>query len=294
MLILIKVYGMGFFTYDVNRYAPRQMVIVPAIILVLAIALLTYSTMTSGLPIKPGLDFAGGTAVTVYTADTEETLISTFAGYPLITPVQGGQATGYYLKFEPMSDADLQSLIAFVDERYPDAKIDHIGETFGKTLQQQALLAMAFSFIGMSVVIFIAFRAVIPSFAVVLSAFADIVITAAVMNVVGIPLSLGTTAALLMLIGYSVDSDILLTNRVLTRKGKLEERLAGAYRTGIIMTTTTLAAIAAMWAVSFLGQIQIILEISSVLLIGLAVDLMNTWMTNAGLLKWYVERGEAR
>jgi len=285
---------MGFFTYDVNRYTPKQMVVIPAIILMVALALLTYNIATIGLPVEPGLDFAGGTAVTLHTTDTEETLISTFAAYPLITPLQGGQSTGYYLKFEPMSDDDLQSLIAFVNERYPDAKIDQIGETFGKTLQQQALLALAISFIGMSIVVFVAFRAVVPSFAVVLSAFADIAVTAAVMDLVGIPLSLGTTAALLMLIGYSVDSDILLTNRVLTRKGKLEERLAGAYRTGIIMTTTTLAAIAAMWAVSFLGQIPVIMEISSVLLIGLAVDLMNTWMTNAGLLKWHVQRSEAR
>jgi preprotein translocase subunit SecF len=134
----------------------------------------------------------------------------------------------------------------------------------------------------------------VPAGAVVLSAFADIAISAAVMQVIGIPLSLGTTAALLMLIGYSVDSDILLTTRLLKRKGKLDEKLAGAFRTGIIMTTTTLAAIAAMWVVATAGQIQIITEIASVLLIGLVVDLMNTWMLNAGILKGYVLRGDKR
>jgi len=94
-----------------------------------------------------------------------------------------------------------------------------------------------------------------------------------------------------MLIGYSVDSDILLTTRLLKRKGKLDEKLAGAFRTGLIMTTTTLAAIAAMWVVATVGQIQIISEIASVLLIGLVIDLMNTWMLNAGLLKGYILRG---
>jgi preprotein translocase subunit SecF len=146
----------------------------------------------------------------------------------------------------------------------------------------------------MAVVVLIAFRSVVPAGAVVLAAFADIAITAGVMQIIGIPLSLGTTAALLMLIGYSVDSDILLTTRLLKRKGKLEEKLAGAFRTGIIMTTTTLAAIAAMWVVATAGQIQIISEIASVLLIGLFVDLMNTWMLNAGILKEYILRGNKR
>jgi preprotein translocase subunit SecF len=56
------------------------------------------------------------------------------------------------------------------------------------------------------------------------------------------------------------------------------------------MTTTTLSAIVAMWVVSTAGQIQIISEIASVLIIGLFVDLMNTWMLNAGILKEYVLR----
>ena len=44
--------------------------------------------------------------------------------------------------------------------------------------------------------------------------------TAAVMTVLGIELTLPTTAALLMLIGYSVDSDILLTMRGTQAPGK--------------------------------------------------------------------------
>jgi preprotein translocase subunit SecF len=140
----------------------------------------------------------------------------------------------------------------------------------------------------MTIVVFLAFRSFVPAGAVVLSAFADIVMTAAMMTVVGIELTLPTTAALLMLIGYSVDSDILLTMRVLKRQGKLEEKLSGAFRTGIIMTTTTLAAVAAMWAVTYFGNVPVIPELSAVLFIGLLIDMMNTWLTNAGIIKWYV------
>jgi preprotein translocase subunit SecF len=54
------------------------------------------------------------------------------------------------------------------------------------------------------------------------------------------------------------------------------------------MTTTTLAAVAAMWAVTYFGNVPVIPEISAVLFIGLLIDIMNTWLTNAGIIKWYV------
>jgi preprotein translocase subunit SecF len=282
---------MGFISYDVNRYTPRQMVIIPLILLVLALISLGFSMATTGLPIKPGMDFSGGTSVTLFTTDSPDQIRSYFTGYPLIS-VSEGINNGKYLKFGPMNDQELSSLASQIDARYPDAKVDQIGATFGATLQQQAVIALIFSFIGMSIVVFLAFRTIVPSAAVVLSAFADIVMTAAVMNVVGIELSLATTAALLMLIGYSVDSDILLTMRVLKRQGKLDEKLSGAFRTGIIMTTTTLAAVLAMLVVALLAQITVFAEIALVLLIGLLFDIMNTWLTNAGIIKWYaLKRG---
>jgi preprotein translocase subunit SecF len=284
---------MVLFTYDVNRYSPKQMVIIPMVILAIALAILGYTMVTTGLPVKPGIDFSGGTAVTLFTADSPDALRETFSGYPLIS-IGEGINNGKYLKFGPMDDSAFESLATLINQKYPDAKIDQIGASFGQTLQQQAAIALVFSFIGMAIVVFIAFRTCVPSGAVVLSAFADIAMTAAAMTVLGIDLTLPTTAALLMLIGYSVDSDILLTMRVLKRQGKLDEKLAGAFRTGIIMTSTTLAAILAMWVVAFAGQVIVIRDIASVLFIGLIFDIMNTWLTNAGIIKWYVLRRGGR
>ena len=284
---------MGLFTYNIEKYSPLHLVIIPSVLLVISLILLSLNTAATGMPVTPGIDFSGGTAVTLVTSDSKEQLMTTFAGYPLID-VGEGVNRGKFLKFATMDDAQYKSLTTVINQKYPDAKVDQIGESFGKTLQSQAVIALIFSFIGMSIVVFISFRTFVPSFAVVLSAFADMAMTAAAMNIVGIQLSLGTTAALLMLIGYSVDSDILLTNRVLKRQGKLNEKLQGAFHTGIIMTTTTIAAVTALFLVSWFGQVQIIMEISSVLLIGLFADILNTWLTNAGILKWYVQKGGGR
>ncbi len=281
---------MGLFNYNIEKYSPKQLVVIPLVLLVISVVLLALTMASTGMPVTPGIDFSGGTAVTIFSTDTREQLQSTFAGYPLVD-ISEGVNNGYFLKFGAMDDAEFRSLSALIYQKFPDAKVDQIGETFGKTLQSQAVLALIFSFIGMSIVIFLAFRTFVPAVAVVLSAFADMVMTAAMMNIVGIPLSLGTLAALLMLIGYSVDSDILLTNRVLKRQGKLNDKLAGAFRTGIIMTSTTLAAAAAMFIVAWFGSVLILMEISAVLLIGLIFDVMNTWLTNVGILKWYVLKG---
>jgi preprotein translocase subunit SecF len=281
---------MGLINYNIEKYSPRQLVVIPLVLFIISLLILSMTMASTGMPVRPGIDFSGGTAVTLATTETPDQLRSAFFAYPL-TEVSEGLNNGKFLKFGAMDDVTFRELTATINRNYPDAKIDQIGESFGKTLQQQAALALLFSFIGMAVVIFIAFRTFVPSAAVVISAFADIVMTAAAMNIIGIPLTLGTTAALLMLIGYSVDSDILLTNRILKRQGKFVDKIKGAFETGISMTSTTFAAITAMLIVSWIGSVEILMQISAVLLIGLVFDVMNTWLTNAAILKWYVQKG---
>ena len=264
------------------------MVALPLGLLIVSILFLAFNTVTTGMPVEPGIDFAGGVAVTLFTSDSPEEVSAYFSAYPLKS-VGESINNGYYLVFDYLDDDEFRKMTEHIFAKYPDSKVDQIGETFGKTLQTQAFWAILIAFILMAIVVFVAFRNFVPSVAVVISAFSDIVITAAIMDVLGITLSLGTTAALLMLIGYSVDSDILLTTRLLKRQGRLDEKMRGAFRTGFIMTTTTITAVAAMFVVSAIGQVIIIRDISAVLLIGLFVDLMNTWMFNAGLLKWYLK-----
>ena len=283
------LYDMDWFSYDINRYTTARMVAIPLIIFFLSLVIVGMTYVSTGLPVKPGIDFKGGTAVTLSTPDSEDELRAYFAGFPLEPITHDVSSRVYLLKFNQMSTSQNQQLVDRINARYPDASVDYIDSTFGATLQGQAIIALIFSFIGMAAVVFVAFRTFIPSVAVVSCAFIDMVGTAAGMNLLGIQLTLPTTAALLMLIGYSVDSDILLTMRVLKRQGKLEDKLAGAFRTGIIMTSTTLAAVLSLWVVSSLGQIEIIRDMAAVLLVGLVLDIINTWITNATLLKWYAE-----
>ena len=275
------------FKYDINRYDPKKMMAVPAALFAVAAIIVVITFILTGMPVTPGIDFAGGTAVTLQTDDSKEEIEAYFAGYDLQS-IEEGISGSYYLKFGPMSNEEMMEFNDYILAGYPDAGIDQIGANFGETLQSQAYLALLFAFLGMAVVVFIAFRKLLPALTVVFAGVADITITAAVMNLFGIELSLATTAALLMLIGYSVDSNILLTTKVLKRQGKLEEKMEGAFHTGFIMTSTTFCAILAMFLVSLIGNVPTLYSIAAVLLIGLVCDLIFTWGFNAGMLRLYI------
>jgi len=116
----------------------------------------------------------------------------------------------------------------------------------------------------------------------------------ALMNLLGIELSLGTVAALLMLIGYSVDSDILLNNHILRRRGEFYESTYDAMQTGVTMTVTSISAMVVMTITARLFAIPLLPDIGLILVFGLAADLMNTYMLNLSLLRWYKFEGVAR
>ena len=69
------------------------------------------------------------------------------------------------------------------------------------------------------------------------------------------------------------------------------ERVYGAFKTGIMMSITTLVTV--ILALIF-TQSEVIRQIMLILLIGLIVDLINTWIQNVGLLRLYLERKAKR
>jgi preprotein translocase subunit SecF len=170
-----------------------------------------------------------------------------------------------------------------------NSSFEFIGSDLSKNFYKQLLIAILFAFVFMALVVFIIFRTFIPSLAVIVSAFADIFMTLTLVNILGIKMSSAGIVAFLMLIGYSVDTDILLTSRILKRyEGSLNQRIFGAFKTGITMTLTSLLAI--VFALIVVSSFSVILtQIFTILVIGLGFDILNTWITNVSILKWYVK-----
>ena len=280
----------------VKNITLKKMLIVPAILLILSLSILSYTYIRTGSPLAMGVEFSGGTVITFESIKSPDQMKEEFKSYPLIQARKEESGNRLLLQFKQMNDVQLEEVTKKINSEYSKVEIRQMGEVISKSLQEQALVAIILSFLGMAIVVFIVFRTLTPSMAVVISAFADIAFAAAMMDVFGVALTLGTVAALLMLIGYSVDTDILLTTRLLKRKGELNEKIMDAMKTGLTMTTTTLAALLALFIVSsgtvmsFI-RIDIIRDISVVLIFGLIADIVNTWMTNVGILRWYIEKG---
>ena len=170
-----------------------------------------------------------------------------------------------------------------------NSSVEFSGPSLGRNFYKQLIIAVFISFVLMSLVIFILFRTFIPSIAVIFAAFADIVMTLAVVDVFKVRLSVAGIAAFLMLIGYSVDTDILLTTRVLKKRGiSINQRIYSSFKTGIFMTLTGLAAVAPAF-VLVTGLPDSFRQIFLIMSVGLFADIINTWLTNASILKLYAE-----
>jgi len=166
-----------------------------------------------------------------------------------------------------------------------------IGPSLSAKFWEEGIKAVGFAFLFMATVVYFVFRTPIPSAAVILAAASDLMIALGGMSLFNIPISTATIAALLMIIGYSVDTDIMLTTRVLKRRSEtLDERIKEAMKTGVTMSLTTIVAMATLYlVVTFMVPAAGLLgNIAIVLLLGLIADLMTTWMTNVGILRYYV------
>jgi len=277
---------------DYARYTDRQLAAIPLVVLALALCVLGGWYVATGAPVTPGIDFTGGTELQVQTTASADRIQSTL-GAESVNPV--GSAENTYIVTFQSTNTDAISQQAR-EAGYEVQSVQSVSASFGGDTQRLALFGVLVAFGGMSVLAFLLFRTFVPSIAIVISAFSDIVVPLALMNLFGIQLSLGTVAALLMLIGYSVDSDILLNNHVLRRSGGFYESAYRAMRTGVTMTLTSIAAMTVMAIVAsrFVFNIPLMSEIGTVLVFGLVVDLMNTYLLNMSLLRWYKYEGIAR
>ena len=122
----------------------------------------------------------------------------------------------------------------------------------------------------------------------ILAAFCDMVISLAIFNLTGMKLNAAGVAAFLMIIGYSVDGEVVIASRLLKRRDGTElQRIYGALKTGWTMTQTALVAVVVAY---IFVQSEIVKQIMLILLIGLLVDTVITWIQNVGIIRWHLER----
>jgi len=276
----------------------KILLIIPAILIIFSFIYMINFYNQNGDFIKKDISLTGGTSVTLYEKLDAETLKQELQNkleevnireiYDLISKEQKA------LIIETKSDGETtkQILQEYLGYELTDdnSSFEFTGSSFSQGVYNQLLIAILVAFVLMGIVIFIIFRIFVPAIAVVISAFADILMTLVVVNLLGIEISKAGIVAFLMLIGYSVDTDILLTSRVLKREGdSLNKKIFDSFKTGMTMTLTALfSVLVALFIVK--SSSSVLAQIFTILSIGLAFDIFNTWVTNVSIIKWYVLR----
>jgi len=271
----------------------KLLLIIPIAILLFSIGILANNYMQTGEWFERDIELKGGTLITLETENPMnimelENRLSNSIGPVDIRELKG--LSGYQLMIALDTETDYEAVLEEVTKLGIDTErfsVRTIGPALGKAFWNQAQMGIIIAFIFMGIIVFVIFRTFVPSFAVILAAVSDIVITLALMQVFGISLSLASFAALLMLIGYSVDTDILLTTRLIRESGPVREKIRGALKTGLTMSFTTIGALSALL---ISGISPVLSQIAMVLLIGISIDIINTWLQNSVLLRWYVEK----
>lgn len=277
----------------------RKLLLIPLAMVVIALVLIFVQYQKTGDIALKDVSLSGGITATVYSdkvVDVEdlEAYLNKNVGESsvrVLSEFGSSKPLGLIVETADLDDklleSELEKYLGF-ELTQNNLSMEIVGSGLGQSFYRQMLIAILFSFILMAVVVFVTYRTVIPSLAVVFAAFMDIIVTLAIVNLIGIKLSAAGISAFLLLIGYSIDTDILQTTRVLKRKeGTPFDRMKSSVKTGLTMT---LAAIVALTAGYFISTSFVMKEMFSIIIIGLLVDIIATYLMNSSILLSYAEK----
>ncbi|PIN85976.1 hypothetical protein COV19_07200 [Candidatus Woesearchaeota archaeon CG10_big_fil_rev_8_21_14_0_10_44_13] len=277
----------------------KKLLFLTLTVLLLAIAQIGYQMATTGDFINKGVSLKGGITVTVPSSDYdflafEKQLRDNFKGSDIGVRKfsAAGTQSGLLIEADITDKEDIDNFENMIETTLgitkSDYSIEMVGSSLGASFFKEILMAIFFAFVFMAITVFLYFRVPIPSLLVSLAAFSTITSTIAVVNLIGMKISTAGIAAYLMLIGYSVDTDILLTTRVLRRReGTIMDGVYSALKTGLTMTLTTVAAVGVALIFS---KSEVLRQIMIIIMIGLVFDIFYTWIQNVTTLRMYLEK----
>ena len=266
----------------------KILIAIPIILALLSLVLIGVNGLEQGVDLKGGSQAELQLLGSVTPSQLEDTLDAKLNTNNIKVTNNGNNKVTVELE----NNINSSTFASAIDGKAKVISYNEIGPVLSEEAMGQIYIAMLFAFIFMAITVFIVFREPVPSVAIILAALCDILIALGGMSIFKIPLSIASVGALLMLIGYSVDTDILLTTRLLKRReGTVEQRAKNAMYTGLTMSFAAIAAMAILFIVTkiLMPEATTLSNISAVLVIGLIGDILSTWLMNLGILKTYID-----
>ena len=247
-----------------------------AVLLVLSIASISFQGL------KFGIDFTGGTLIELgyeKTADLEDIRLKLSEGDFNGTNVQYfGSDTEVLIQLEPqeVSSAKLSSsIIRMLGDGIDVRRVEFVGPKVGEELTNDGGLAMLYALIG--ILIYVAFRFeyrfALGSIAALVH---DVIITLGIFSILQIEFDLTVLAAILAVIGYSLNDTIVVFDRIRenflsTRQVEAEPIINEALNQTLSRTLmTSLTTLLVLLALFYLGG-EVIHSFAGALLIGVII-----------------------
>jgi preprotein translocase subunit SecF len=209
----------------------RKAYVVSGIVLLIGIGAMILNIVTTGSWLNYGVDFTGGSLVQVHFDDE----VDVGQVRSVVSAISGSEVTRFageneYVIRVPLAegvevDAVRTEVQALLDEAslgaFEISRTELVGPKIGAELQQKAALAILFSF--MLTLIYLAIRFELRfGLAAVIATVHDIMIALGFLAVFRVEIALPTVAAILTIVGYSLNDTIVVFDRIrenLGRKG---------------------------------------------------------------------------
>lgn len=281
----------------------KKLFLIPVLLLIISLSIIFNHYQKTGDIVTKDVSLKGGLSIEIYSEKPipEEAFQKLESDLNLqfqnkdyfirkLIEFSTSQLTGIIIESSDIKESEIKPLIEknlnIVLSSDKNYFVKETSSTLGKSFYNQMLTTILAAFAFMSITVLIIYRKLVPSLAIILAPILNMINAIAFIDLIGLRVSDATVAALLLMIGYSVDTDILLTTKVLKRvEGTIFERMYSSFITGITMTA---AAVIALILASLVANSFVLKEMFLVLIIGLSSDVISTYLMNAGLLRWYL------
>ncbi len=178
--------------------------------------------------VKPphwGIDFTGGMLIHLRFDEMPETVDVRSAlergGVDNAAIQEFRDASAMIIRIEEeVIEGDVDIVKGILRENLPEdtdfevLRTEMVGPAVGSYIQERAMMAFFFAFIGIIIYVAWRFKGGAWGFTAVIALTHDIIITFGVLNLLGITIDLPVVAALLTLAGYSVNDTIVVYDRI--------------------------------------------------------------------------------
>ena len=170
-----------------------------------------------------GIDFKGGTLIELRSTDSKinvSSLRDSFNQMDLgdISVKKFGNDTDYLIKFENNNDKDvIEKIKTKLDDSFGNnfnfRRVENVGPKVSAELLKSGVIAISVALVLMLIYIWIRFEWQF-SLGAILALFHDVIVTLGLFSLLGLEINLSIIAAVLTIVGYSMNDTVVIFDRV--------------------------------------------------------------------------------